>query len=346
MSINYGEHLYFALIYMSVVTLWSASVLRRSMQKGISYSAFFAGLILNGWALVRLIKYQIVVSDTLARYLWYSYYIFQLSLPLVILWMAWAVDKPEKETFPPKWWRTMAIFIGILIILVFTNDLHGLVFKLDLSRPDWGINYTYGFGYYIILFICMMNIAVAFFILLVKSLNSPRKKGFIFPLGIFILFGIYNYKYIMRDPFIYETDLTIVTGVFAMLMFETCIQSGLVPVNTKYIDIFKRSPLRMQILNKEKQLAIASAMSIPINKNAIEKVIASSPFPVLQEDESLLFANEIPGGYALWSEDVSKIQQLHREIQQSTERLREANIILAEEEEIKRTVNEKNAKKQ
>src|SRR5690554_5311644 len=56
--------------------------------------------------------------------------------------------------------------------------------------------------------------------------------------------------------------------------------------------------------------------SIPINKNAIEKVIASSPFPVLQEDESLLFANEIPGGYALWSEDVSKIQQLHREIQQ------------------------------
>lgn len=346
MSINYGEHLYFALIYMSVVTLWSASVLRRSMQKGISYSAFFAGLILNGWALVRLIKYQIVVSDSLARYLWYSYYIFQLSLPLVILWMAWAVDKPEKETFPPKWWRTMAIFIGILIILVFTNDLHGLVFKLDLSRPDWGINYTYGFGYYIILFICMMNIAVAFFILLVKSLNSPRKKGFIFPLGIFILFGIYNYKYIMRDPFIYETDLTIVTGVFAMLMFETCIQSGLIPVNTKYIDIFKRSPLRMQILNKEKQLAIASAMSIPINKNAIEKVIASSPFPVLQEDESLLFANEIPGGYALWSEDVSKIQQLHREIQQSTERLREANIILAEEEEIKRTVNEKNAKKQ
>ena len=155
MSINYEEHLYYALIYMSIVTLWAASVLRRSMQKGISYSAFFAGLILNGWALVRLIKYQIVISDSLSRYLWYSYYIFQLSLPLVILWMAWAVDKPEKETFPPKWWRAMAIFIGILIIFVFTNDLHGLVFKLDLTQPDWGINYTYGFGYYIILFVCI-----------------------------------------------------------------------------------------------------------------------------------------------------------------------------------------------
>lgn len=346
MTIDYGEHLYVALIYMSIVTLWVASVLRRSMQKGISYAAFFAGIILNGWALVRLIKYQIIISDSLSRYLWYSYYIFQLSLPLVILWMAWAVDKPEKETFPPKWWRILSIFIGLLIILVFTNDLHGLVFQLDLNRPDWGINYSYSFGYYIILFVCMMNIAIAFLILLMKSLNSPRKKGFILPLGVFILFGVYNYKYIIRDPFIYETDLTIVTGVFAMLMFEACIRSGLIPVNSRYIDIFKRSPLRIQILNKNRELAMASAMAIPINKDTIEKVIASSPCPILQEDRSLLFANEIPGGYALWSEDVSKIHQVYREIQQSTEKLRGANIILAEEEKIKRAVNEKNAKKQ
>ena len=346
MSIDYGEHLYIALIYMSIVTLWVASVLRRSMQKGISYSAFFTGLILNGWALVRLIKYQLAVSHTLSRYLWYSYYIFQLTLPLVILWMAWAVDKPEDETVPPKWWWSLVAFISGLIVLVFTNDLHGLVFQLDLSRSDWGTNYSYGLGYYIILFICMLNISIAFVILLKKSIKSPRKKGFILPLGIFILFGIYNYKYIMRDPFVYETDITIVTGAFAMLIFEACIQSGLIPVNTKYIDIFKRSPLRIQIIDKNRDLAIASAMAMPVDKLIIENAIASSPVPILQEDETLLFANQIPGGYVLWSEDVSKIYLLHKEIQQSTEKLKEANIILAEEEKIKRTVNEKVAKQQ
>ena len=137
MSVDYREHLLFALLYMIIVTIWVASVLRRSMQRGISYAAFFTGVILNGWALVRLIKYQVVVNDVLSRYLWYSYYIFQLSLPLVVLWMAWAIDKPKDETFPPKWWRRLAVFIGVLIIFVFTNDLHSLVFHLDLSRPDW-----------------------------------------------------------------------------------------------------------------------------------------------------------------------------------------------------------------
>lgn len=346
MSVDYREHLLFALLYMIIVTIWVASVLRRSMQRGISYAAFFTGVILNGWALVRLIKYQVVVNDVLSRYLWYSYYIFQLSLPLVVLWMAWAIDKPKDETFPPKWWRRLAVFIGVLIIFVFTNDLHSLVFHLDLSRPDWAKDYTYGLGYYIILFVCMMNIAAALVIMIKKSIRSPRIKRFIFPITVFILFGLYNYKYIMRDTFVYETDLTIVTGIFVMLMFEACIRSGLVPVNTKYIDIFTRSPLKIQIIDKERKLVIASSLAKLISKDIIEKAIASSPIPVLQEDESLLFANPIPGGYALWNEDISKIQHLHRKIQQSTKKLTEANAILAEEEKIKRMINEKNTKKQ
>lgn len=346
MSIGYPEHLYFALLYMIIVTFWAASVLRRSMQKGISYAAFFTGVILIGWALVRLIKYQVVVSEVFSRYLWYSYYIFQLSLPLVILWMAWAIDKPINRIFPPKWWRLLIILIVGLIMLVFTNDLHGLVFQLDLNRADWDRDYTYGFGYYIILAVCMINISIGFAILVKKSIRSPRKKRFIFPFGIFILFGVYNYRYIMRDSFAYDTDLAIVTGIFVMLMFEACIRSGLIPVNTKYIEIFKGSPLKIQIFNKNKEMAIASALAQPIDKATIDKAIASSPSPILQEDESLIFANQIPGGYALWSEDVSKIQDLNREIQQSTKKLGEANAILAAEEKIQRTGNEKIAKRQ
>ncbi|HZK44594.1 MAG TPA: histidine kinase N-terminal 7TM domain-containing protein [Syntrophomonadaceae bacterium] len=346
MSIDSREHLYSALIYIIIITIWVTAIIRRSMQKGVVYAAFFTGAILNGWVLVRLIKYQLVVSPILSRYLWYSYYIFFLSLPLVLLWMAWAIDKPEDEIVPPKWWKSMGVLIGALIIFVFTNDLHGFVFHLDLSRADWDINYGYGFGYYMVLFVCMMNLLAVFFILIQKSIRNPRKRGFIFPLAVFLTFGIYNYKYIVRDPFVYQTDLTIITGIFTMLMFESCIRSGLIPVNTKYIDLFRRSPLKMQIINKRREVAIASALATPIDKEMIEKVIASSPVPLLQEDESLLFANPIPGGYALWNEDVSKIQQLHREIKESLQMLTEANAMLAEEEKLKRYINEENAKKQ
>ena len=112
MSIGNKEHLFFALLYIIVVTSWEASLLQRTIQKGVSYSAFFTGIILIGWILARLIRYQVDAIPLLSRYLWYSYYIFQLSLPLVLLWMAWAIDKPEDEIFPPRWWRMIAILVG------------------------------------------------------------------------------------------------------------------------------------------------------------------------------------------------------------------------------------------
>lgn len=346
MSIDQGEHLFFALIYIIVVTIWVASILRHSMQKGITYAAFFTGIILNGWILVRLIKYQVLAVPTLSRYLWYAFYIFQLSLPLVLLWMAWAIDKPENKTFPPKWWRMMAILIGLLIIFVFTNDLHGLIFRLDLSRPDWDVNYSYGIGYYAVLFVCMANLVAVFIILVQKSLKSPRKKRFVFPLAILFIFGIYNYLYIVRNPFVYKTDLTIITGLFAMLMFETCIRSGLIPVNSKYIDIFTRSPLKLQIINKNRDVVLASASSIFLSKDVLNKVLDSSPVPILQDDDSLLFANPISGGYALWHEDIHALSQLNRDIQKSTQILTDANTMLIEEENLKRLIIEKNAKKE
>lgn len=344
MSIDHREHIHYALIYLIVITLWVSSVIRRSMQKAISYAAMFTGIILIGWILVRLIKYQTDVIPSLNRYLWYSYYIFQLTLPMVILWMAWAIDKPKEKIFPPRWWRTMAIFIGVLIVFVFTNDLHGLMFELDLSKPDWAVNYTYGIGYYLVLFVCMLNLSISFIILVIKSIKSPRKKRFIFPLSVFVLFGIYNYHYIARNPFIYETDVTIITGIFTMLMFESSIQSGLIPVNTKYIPIFLQSPLRLQIINKNRKTILASSGAVPLNSTILDQALKVVPEPVLNED-SLLFANTIPGGFALWQEDISKLYQLHMEIANSTNLLRKANEILAQDEKLKRRYNEEKAKK-
>lgn len=346
MSIDNREHLMFALVFIIIVTIWTVFVMRRSMQRGVSYAAFFTGLILNGWTLVRLIKYQVLGIPILTRYLWYAFYIFQLTLPLVILWMAWAIDKPKNQTLPPKWWRVLAIFIGLLILLVFTNDLHGYVFHLNLSDPDWDINYTYGLGYYTVLFVSMANIFAAFVIMILKSIKSPRRNSFIFPMIIFILFGVYNYQYIMRVPLIYETDVTIVTGIFAMLMFESCIRAGLIPVNTRYIDLFTCSPLKMQILNLQNEVALASASASPLNQNMLDRVLTSSPLPIIHDNNSILFANSIPGGYTIWEEDISKLHRLRSEIQESTQMLMEANALLAEEEKLKRTFSERSAKKQ
>ena len=74
--------------------------------------------------------------------------------------------------------------------------------------------------------------------------------------------------------------------------------------------------------------------------------MTSSSDVILPEEDSLLLSNPIPGGYAIWQEDISKLNQLHREIQQSTKILEEANGLLAEEEKIKRMLSEETAKRQ
>ncbi len=346
MSIDHLEHLMFALIFIIIATIWVASFIKRSMQKGVNHAAFFTGIIVNGWMLVRLIKYQVIEIPTLSRYLWYSYYIFQLSLPLVMLWLAWAVDKAENEIFPPKWWNGLAVFISLLILLVYTNDVHGLVFKLDLSQNDWSIYYSYGFGYYLILFVCMANIFVAFMLLVIKSFKNPKRNSFIYPLIIFILFGVYNYLYIVRYPLVYETDVTIVTCLFAILMFEASIRAGLIPVNTKHIELFLKSPLKMQIINNEKELILSSASNNLISQNSFNEVLEASPLPVLQNNHSLLFANPISGGYAIWQEDISELLELRNELEVSSKMLIEANALLAEEEKLKRKSSEQVEKKE
>lgn len=343
-SIDSWEHLHFALLYIIIVTIWSASFVRRSMQKGVSSAALYTGLILNGWVFIRLIKYQ--TEKALAnRYLWYSFYIFLLSLPLVILWMAWAVDKLPKETLPPKWLRYLAIWSGLLVILVFTNDLHGLVFSLDLTRKDWAINYSYGSGYYLILLTGMLNLLAAFMILLRKSVKNPRKGSITFPLIVFISFGFYNFQYITRNPFFYQTDLTIMTGFFTLLMFEACIQSGLIPTNKKHTKIFEKSPLKMQIVNQAGEVVLASALALPLEPSIIKKAILRSTVAISGNDASIVFADSIPGGYAIWNEDVSQLYKLHKEIKDSILKLSKANNLLAEEAKVKRAINQADEKR-
>ena len=343
-SIDSREHLHFALLYIILITIWVGSFMRRSMQRGVSTAALYTGLILNSWVFVRLIKYQ-TEKPWLNRYLWYSFYIFLLTLPLVILWMAWAVDKPQHENLPPKWWRYLAVWAGFLIILVFTNDIHGLVFRLDLTRNDWAINYSYGYGYYIILFTGMANLLAAFTMLLVKSVKNPRKGSIIFPLIVFSLFGFYNVQYISRNPLFYQTDLTIMTGLFTLLMFEACIQSGLIPTSRKHIKIFKQSPLKMQIVNQEGEVVLASAAAVPLDPAIIKKVLLKSPVFILEDNASVVFANPIPGGYAIWNEDVSKLYAIHKEIKASTLKLSKANNLLSKEAKVKQAINEADEKR-
>lgn len=145
------EHSLAALGFICIVLIWGASVLRRVMQRGIRIAVLAECAFIIGWVLLRHFKYQITVSGTLSRYCWYGYYFFQTGLPLVLLWIAWMVGQGEVNAAPPRWLRACTWLDAALVALVFTNDLHNLVFRLDLSSSGWTDVYGYGSGYFLAL---------------------------------------------------------------------------------------------------------------------------------------------------------------------------------------------------
>ena len=343
-SADHRGYQLFVLCYMILVVIWIASVIRRAMQKGVRRAALFTGIALLGWITLRLIKFQLPVDGVLTRYLWYSFYLFQLGLPLVLLWLAWVIDQPDERLAAPKWLGAVALLNGALAALVLTNDLHNWVFRLDLSSPHWASEYTYGTAFFLVIAIWAVQLAAVVAVLIVKSRRALRKRGFIFPLAFCALLSLYVAGYIMRVPLVWESDYTMSAGLFTLLFLEICMHTGLVPVNTKYARLFTHSPLNMQIIDGDGAVAWSSATAGQVDHPLIEKALVSYPQPVEKDEDTLFFAAGIVGGYALWQEDISKLNRLHEEIDESVRRLAAANAVLAEDNRIRRELDEETAK--
>ena len=80
-----------------------------------------------------MIKYDLTESiDTLNRYMWYSYYVPQMIIPPTLLLATLSIEN-EKDKSINKTWYLIYIPALILLLLIYTNDLHQLVFKLNFE---------------------------------------------------------------------------------------------------------------------------------------------------------------------------------------------------------------------
>ena len=339
------EHHLFPLLYMIVLIVWFASVFNRAMQKNVRRSALFTGIILLGWMTVRLMKYSIVDETTLGLYLWYSYYLFQLALPLVALWLANSIDRPDGSKMP-KLLIALTVLNITLIILTFTTHLHGFVYQIDFGKQRWAAEYGYGPGYTIIQIVNYTLLGLAIVMMLIKCGHSFRKKSLIFPLAFIAVLFLYGYGYYAQIPIARDSDITMVTGLLTLLFFESAVRTGLIPVNTKYTAFFANTPLGIKIVGDDGKTMLASALAVEYKSDDLTAALQTYPLPLPLNENTLLFASEIRGGNVLWQEDITVLNLLNAEIDESVRRRSATNAMLTEEEKIKRILVEENEKRQ
>ena len=296
----------------------------------LSMAAFFLLYILT-----RTVKYRFISvnQQTLARFLWYSYYLPQIFAPLISFMTACTVGLPEDRRLSKKW--IIAFAAGaILGVGILTNDYHQLAFRFREGMVDWGSDYSYGFLFYAvtawIYFFILASIIMLWYKCRVASIKRRVWLPFIWlPIGtLLVLFlayepiaGIYS---VFKLP---EIHCFILTAIW-----ESCIVIGLIPCNTGYSEYFSESGLPAQIADNKNKVVYRSKIALNITEKQMEQAKKGS---VLISKNTVLHSNSVSGGNIFWTEDLTAVNEMNRELREIGERLCEESDLLRAENEIK-----------
>lgn len=337
---NYIEN-FDVIIFSGLIIGWGVSVEYRIVQKNIRICLVISAVLMLLWMALRAIKYNSPADiNTYGRYLWYSYYIAMVFLPLMMFFAMLNIGKPE-NTNNRKYF--LIIPAAVLVLLVMTNDFHQLAFVFEPDFHNWNKQYSYGPVYYVIV--------VWIFILVLSSIvlsinrcriSATRKKLWI-PIVIILVAIIYtlwnNLNHGYSGLRIYNVPEVFCFASIAL--WESLIQIGLVPSNTGYGDFFNASNLNTLIFDNDGNVKYRSKNATNVSKD----VVLQNGKSVVIDENIILKKHNIKGGKVVWTEDISAINRINRELSEVKEQISEYNVILKSEAELKKrraTVTEQN----
>ena len=320
-------------IYIVLFATWGISVSNRIIQPQVRRYLVAISALMGFWIAIRGIKYSLAECPWVMRHLWYLYYLGMLFIPLLVVFIALSLGKPESFRLP-KWTKLLYIPTTILLLLVLTNDLHQLVFVFPADAVVWMDDYHYAIGYFLAvgwMILCTMTALVT---MLIKCRVPYSRKVLTMPFVPVILAIIYGAFYIARVPLLkmIAGDMTVVFCLLFSATLESCIQCGLIQANTHYMELFDASTVGAQITDPEYQVVLSSGAAQAVN---IETIRQTQQAPVMLEGGIRLSGAPVRGGHVLWTEDVSELLEVLEELQDVKDSLEDNNALLRAEYTLK-----------
>lgn len=318
-----------SVIQISLVIAWCSSVRTRIINKQVRHYLIAVGILLAFWLILRTCKWEFIAQNGthLGRYLWYSYYIPMVFVPLLGVFIIDHIGKAENYKTPNSL-KYMYIPATFLVTAVFTNDLHQLVF----SFPNGLENSESDCIYYILYYITMawfILLGIYFVVMLIKKSRVPGSKHFQkLPAVILCISIVFWTLYCLH---IVGGDLAAIDCIMIIALLESAIQIGLIPSNTNYNELFRNSTVSAQIVDTDYQPCMVSGTATPLS----EDVMRSAEAEPVDLGDTILHSKAITGGHVLWQDDVKQINDLIEQLRDTQERLGESNELLKAELELK-----------
>ena len=297
-----------------------------------NYLVSVAGMIAF-WMLLRGAKYiAFEESETIARHIWYLYYLPAMMIPQLSLYAAVSVGTAEKKTYP-KVLRLTTIFTVILILLMLTNDLHEWAFRFQPDFAGWDSNYSRG-PLFSVVYAWSYILALAVVIILFHRCRLSSSRRLIWVPIVPAAFGvIYTLLYVENlwprvngDLFgeFPEAVAFTVAGIWLGI-----ITIGLIPSNTGYGKLFELSDLAAQIADRSYRVIYRSAEAA-----ALTKAQLSSVTTVMLDDNTRLHRKAVSGGFVYWQDDITQLNHINAELAEMGEHLAEETELLRLENEL------------
>ena len=311
-------------IFVALSIGWVISVRRRILDKRIRKYLIFVGLLMSFWLAERSVKWFFVSEfSDLCRYMWYAFYIPMILIPLLGVFITICIGKPE--TYKMPWWLNLLYIPAFaLIIFVFTNDFHNLVFEFPNGIYYFNEQYEYRFGFYIV---CAWFIILGFYFvaaLVIKS-RVPGSKTFQkLPLIIMACSVVFWVFYALG---LINADLTAVDCLMITLLLESAIESGLIRSNAGYTEFFEISTVAAQVVDKNYHTMYISSYADDLPDDVMQNALDR---PV-ELGKTMLHGKPVLGGYVFWQNDIKEIKKLMKSLEETRERLSENNFLLKAE---------------
>lgn len=320
-------------IYIGLIVAWGVSVRKRIIMVQARRCLMAIAFLMTFWLVVRTVKYHFAQSPFLSRQLWYWYYLALLFIPLMALFVSFSLGKPDDYRLPKKL-ILLCIPAALLLILILTNDLHHLVFVFPEGKIPTDNDYKYAFGIYLAVgwqIVCG-TIAVVKIIAKCRILMSKyRLWSPMLPLAVAMVY-ILLYSLDLKFIKIFAGDMTVMLCILITLIFELCIQCGIIQSNVGYDSLYAATTIPSQITDSDFNVLNSSSTAVPLSKDDMLKSVGSS---VLLDENTVLKGQEIRGGYVFWQEDITELVEVSHELEMIQEELLDTGDVIKAESEQK-----------
>lgn len=320
-------------VYILLLLRWQYTITTKITQKAMHCHLTAQNIVSILYLTVRFIQDAFLyVNIPWMRFTGYFINIAAIFIPLFGLYGSFYLGRPENYRISRKWYLLLipACFLSVTAL---NDNLYHFFYYIVPNEPQPNLYFHPYIGTYIVHIWALSMIAYQVYVIYrrngtTKSDSLYRKLILFYEPILLLLFSIpyAATAYVVRFELVeYSAGLIFIL----VLCWELYILTGLIPVNTQYSEVFRRSTVAMQILSPTGERIAVSENAAEITPAMLEALKQNQHFSATEDITMNL--HQIPGGYMVWQTDLSQINQALRELQRLNAELEEEQDLLAQE---------------